>query len=30
MMPPSGATLMVGAPKVRGGTGGPARVMALV
>jgi kynurenine formamidase len=30
MMPASGATLMVGAPKVRGGTGGPARVMALV
>ncbi|MDG4650030.1 cyclase family protein [Roseibacterium sp. SDUM158017] len=30
MMPASGATLMVGAPKVRGGTGGPARIMALV
>lgn len=29
-MPAQGATLMVGAPKVRGGTGGPARVMALV
>jgi len=29
-MPASGATLMVGAPKIRGGTGGPARVMALV
>jgi len=29
-MPPAGATLMVGAPKVRGGTGGPARVTALV
>ena len=29
-MPAAGATLMVGAPKVRGGTGGPARVMALV
>ena len=29
-LPASGATLMVGAPKVRGGTGGPARVMALV
>jgi kynurenine formamidase len=25
----AGATLMVGAPKVRGGTGGPARIMAL-
>lgn len=30
MMPAAGAMLMVGAPKVRGGTGGPARVMALV
>jgi kynurenine formamidase len=30
LMPAAGATLMVGAPKVRGGTGGPARVMALV
>jgi kynurenine formamidase len=29
-LPASGATLMVGAPKVRGGSGGPARVMALV
>jgi kynurenine formamidase len=29
-LPAAGATLMVGAPKVRGGTGGPARVMALV
>ena len=29
-MPAPGATLMVGAPKVRAGTGGPARVMALV
>jgi len=29
-MPATGATLMVGAPKTRGGTGGPARVMALV
>ena len=28
-LPASGATLMVGAPKTRGGTGGPARVMAL-
>lgn len=29
-MPAAGATLMVGAPKVRGGTGGPARVTALI
>jgi kynurenine formamidase len=29
-MPETGATLMVGAPKVRDGTGGPARIMALV
>ncbi len=29
-LPPAGATLIVGAPKVRGGTGGPARVMALL
>ncbi len=29
-MPASGAMLMVGAPKVRAGTGGPARIMALV
>jgi kynurenine formamidase len=28
-LPASGATLMVGAPKVKDGTGGPARVMAL-
>ncbi|AHM04829.1 cyclase family protein [Roseibacterium elongatum DSM 19469] len=28
-MPASGGTLMVGAPKVRGGTGGPARIMGL-
>jgi kynurenine formamidase len=28
-MPAAGATLMVGAPKVRGGTGGPARIMGL-
>ncbi len=28
-LPASGATLVVGAPKVRGGTGGPARVFAL-
>ncbi|MHB2267232.1 cyclase family protein [Aliihoeflea sp. PC F10.4] len=29
-LPVSGATLIVGAPKVRGGTGGPARVFAMV
>lgn len=29
-LPVSGATLIVGAPKHKGGTGGPARVMALV
>jgi kynurenine formamidase len=29
-LPPSGATMIVGAPKHRGGTGGPARVLALV
>ncbi|SOC40238.1 kynurenine formamidase [Rhizobium subbaraonis] len=29
-LPAKGATLVVGAPKVRGGTGGPARVLALV
>ena len=29
-MPAAGATLMVGAPKIKDGTGGPARVMALV
>ncbi|MFB2550531.1 cyclase family protein [Ensifer soli] len=29
-LPASGATLVVGAPKVRGGTGGPSRVFALV
>ena len=29
-LPASGATLVVGAPKHRGGTGGPARVIALV
>ncbi|GAA5078981.1 cyclase family protein [Roseibacterium beibuensis] len=28
-MPAAGGTLMVGAPKVRGGTGGPARIMGL-
>ena len=29
-LPPVGATLIVGAPKFRGGTGGPSRVMAMV
>ena len=29
-LPPSGATLIIGAPKNRGGTGGPSRVMAMV
>jgi kynurenine formamidase len=29
-LPPSGATILVGAPKHKRGTGGPARVMALV
>ena len=29
-LPPAGATMIVGAPKHRGGTGGPSRVMALV
>ena len=29
-VPVSGATIVVGAPKVRGGTGGPARVFAMV
>lgn len=29
-LPAKGATLIVGAPKVRGGTGGPSRVIALV
>lgn len=28
-LPPAGATIFVGAPKHRGGTGGPARVMAI-
>ena len=28
-LPAAGATLVVGAPKHRGGTGGPARVLAL-
>ena len=29
-VPPRGATLVVGAPKVKGASGGPARVIALV
>lgn len=29
-LPPVGATLIVGAPKFRGGTGGPSRIMAMV
>ncbi|MBX9592458.1 MAG: cyclase family protein [Hyphomonadaceae bacterium] len=29
-VPPSGATLVVGAPKIKGATGGPTRVLALV
>lgn len=29
-LPPVGATLVAGAPKIKGGTGGPGRVMALV
>lgn len=29
-LPPRGATLVLGGPKVRGGTGGPSRVIALV
>ncbi|MDT8346081.1 MAG: cyclase family protein, partial [Thermohalobaculum sp.] len=29
-LPATGATLVVGAPKVRGGTGGPARIFALI
>lgn len=29
-VPLAGATLIVGAPKHRGGTGGPARILALV
>lgn len=30
MLPPVGATIVVGAPKIEGATGGPARVLALV
>jgi len=30
MVPPSGATIVVGAPKQEGGSGGPVRVLALV
>lgn len=29
-VPPRGATLVVGAPKIKGATGGPTRVMALI
>ena len=29
-VPPRGATLVVGAPKIKGATGGPTRVLALV
>jgi kynurenine formamidase len=29
-VPTKGATIVVGAPKVRGGTGGPARIFAMV
>jgi kynurenine formamidase len=29
-VPPRGATLVVGAPKIRGATGGPTRVLALL
>ena len=29
-LPAKGATIIVGAPKVRGGTGGPARIFAMV
>ena len=29
-VPPRGATLVVGAPKIRGATGGPARLLALI
>jgi kynurenine formamidase len=29
-VPPAGATLVVGAPKVKDATGGPARLIALV
>jgi kynurenine formamidase len=29
-VPPRGATLVVGAPKIRGATGGPTRLLALV
>ena len=29
-VPPSGATIIVGAPKHRGGTGGPARIFAMI
>jgi kynurenine formamidase len=29
-LPPTGATIVVGGPKIEGATGGPARVLALV
>jgi kynurenine formamidase len=29
-LPPRGATLVVGAPKIKGATGGPTRVLALL
>jgi kynurenine formamidase len=29
-LPPKGATLVVGGPKIRGASGGPSRVLALV
>ncbi len=29
-LPATGATLVVGAPKIRGGTGGPARLFAML
>jgi kynurenine formamidase len=29
-LPAKGATIVVGAPKIRGGTGGPARIFAMV
>jgi kynurenine formamidase len=30
LAPPVGATIVVGAPKIKGATGGPTRVLALV
>jgi kynurenine formamidase len=29
-LPPTGATLVVGGPKIKGATGGPSRVLALL